>query len=127
MIASRSKSYFGLGMFAPPFGPADFVRSPSGVQDDPLIGWTEWLGKTGQRGLDQPRFKRHPCGLAVGIELSGHPQRFERGCNAPGIHDRPDNNVGLGLACARTLSGCQSARKFGSDAILVKLHLFRAD
>ena len=96
-------------MFAPPFGPPDFVWSPSGLHDDPLIGGTEWLSKTGERGLNKPRFEGHPCSLAVGIELSGHSQRFERRCDAPGIYDGSDNDVDLELAYARTLLGCESA------------------
>jgi hypothetical protein len=46
-------------VFAPPIGPPDPVRCTSGLHDDPLIGGTERLGKTGQRGLDEPRFDGH--------------------------------------------------------------------
>ena len=54
-----------------------------GVQDGPLIGGAEWLGKTGQRGLDEPRLGGHPFGLAVRIENFGHSQLLERRCEAP--------------------------------------------
>ena len=57
----------------------------------PLIGGTERLGKTGQRGLDEPRFKGDPCGLAIGVELLDHPQRFERRCDAPGRNKYQDD------------------------------------
>jgi hypothetical protein len=48
------QSYFGLRIFAPPFGPPDHARCTSGLHDDPLIGGTEWLGEKGQCGLDEP-------------------------------------------------------------------------
>jgi hypothetical protein len=54
--------------------------------ENPLIGWTEWLSETGQRGLNQPWFEGHPGSLAVRVELPGHPQRFERGCDTSGRH-----------------------------------------
>jgi hypothetical protein len=63
-------------MFAPPFGPSDLVGHTRGVYDDPLVGGTEGLGKTGQSGLDEPRFEDDPCGLAVTIEFLRHPQRL---------------------------------------------------
>ena len=59
-------------MFAPPFGPSDFMGSASGFHDDPLIGRAEYPTETGQGGLDKPRFEHDPCSLAVGIEFLGH-------------------------------------------------------
>jgi hypothetical protein len=75
------------------------VRSPSGLHDNPLIGGTKWLGKTGQRGLDEPRFEDHSCSLAIGIEFPGHSQRFERGCDAPGRHTCQDDLADPRLCC----------------------------
>jgi hypothetical protein len=92
-------------MFAPPFGPPDFMGSASGLHDDPLIGGTEGLGKTGQRGLDEPRFEGHPCSLAVVIEFPGHPQRFKRRCDAPGRHKCADADAGKALVRAGAVLG----------------------
>ena len=61
--------------FAPSFGPPDLVRGAGGFHNDPLIGGTERSLEAGQRGFDEPRFDNDPYGLAVGIELPGHPQR----------------------------------------------------
>jgi hypothetical protein len=87
-------------MFAPPFGPLDFARCTSGLHDDPLIGGTEWLGETGQCGLDEPRFEGDPCGLAVGIKFLGHSQRLQCRCDAPGYHNCADDDAGKALVCA---------------------------
>jgi hypothetical protein len=76
-----------LGVLAPPLRPPDLVRCTSGLHDDPLFGRTEWLGELGQRGLDQPRFEDHPCGLAVGIKFIGHSQRYQCICDAPGVNN----------------------------------------
>src|SRR5882757_6496221 len=64
----RRESYFELRIFAPPFGPPDLARCTSGLDNNPLFGGTEGLGETGQCRLDEPRFKRHPRGLAVRIK-----------------------------------------------------------
>ena len=72
-------------MLAPPFGPFDLVRRASGLHNDPLIGGTECLRKTSQRGLDEPGFADDPYGLAVGIEFPGHSQRLHRWCDAAGL------------------------------------------
>src|SRR5258708_1740986 len=48
------RPHFGLRIFAPPFGPPDLMVGTSSLHDDPLIGGTEWLGETGQCGLDEP-------------------------------------------------------------------------
>jgi hypothetical protein len=47
---------------------------PNGLHDD----FADRLGKSGQRGLDQPRFERHSCGRAAEIEFPGYSQRFKR-------------------------------------------------
>jgi ABC transporter, phosphonate, periplasmic substrate-binding protein len=64
-----------LGVFAPPLRPLDLVGRMGGLHDRTLLGGTEFPIKVGQRGLDKPRFEDHPCGLAVGVKLLGHPQR----------------------------------------------------
>src|SRR5262245_10519990 len=92
-------------MFGPPFGPPDFVRSASGLHDDPLISWTECVRKTSQRGLDKPRFEGHPRGLAVRIELLGHSQRLKRRCDASGAHNFPGNDADLWRSSALALPG----------------------
>ena len=71
-------------MFAPPFGPPDFVRSASGLHDDPLFGETGLPVKASQGGFYEPRLEGDPSGLTVGIEFFGHSQRLDRGCDAPG-------------------------------------------
>ena len=73
-------------MFTPLLGPPDFVGRAGSLHDDPLIGGAECLGETGQGGLDQPRFERHSCGLAIGIEFLGHSQGFERRIHAAELH-----------------------------------------
>ena len=45
-------------MFAPPFGPSDFMGSASSLDDNALIGGTEGMRETGQRGFDEPGFDR---------------------------------------------------------------------
>jgi len=62
-------------MFAPPFGPSDFMGSASSLDDNALIGGTEGMRETGQRGFDEPGFEDDPRGLAVGIKFPGHSQR----------------------------------------------------
>jgi hypothetical protein len=42
------------GVFAPPLRPFNLVRCTNGLHDGPLIGRTEFLGETGQRGFDEP-------------------------------------------------------------------------
>jgi hypothetical protein len=46
-----------------------YTQGTSSVHDGPLIGGTEYATEADQRGFNQPRFKRHPCGLAVGVEF----------------------------------------------------------
>jgi len=46
-LLEGSENYFGLRIFAPPFGPPDFMGSASGLKDDPLVGGTEWPEETG--------------------------------------------------------------------------------
>ena len=99
------ESCFGLRTFTPPFGPPDLVRSPSGLHDNPLIGGTKWLGKTGQRGLDEPRFEDHSCSLAIGIEFPGHSQRLQCRCDAPGRHTHQHDGADPRLACALPFPG----------------------
>jgi hypothetical protein len=72
----------------------------SGRHDGPLIGRTEYLTEAGQRGLDEPRFEAHPCGLAVGIKFLGHSQRAECRCDAPGYHNCADDDAGKAPVCA---------------------------
>jgi hypothetical protein len=36
------KAYFGLRIFAPPFGPPDFMGSAGGLNDNALISGTEF-------------------------------------------------------------------------------------
>src|ERR1700733_6325961 len=86
-----NENCFGLWIFAPPFGPSDFMGSASGLYDDALIGRTEWLGKAAQRGFDEPRFEGDPCRLAVGIEFPRHSQGFKRRCDASGCHKHMDD------------------------------------
>jgi hypothetical protein len=76
---------FWIRVFAPPLRPPDLVGGTSGRHDGPLIGRTEYLTEAGQRGLDEPRFEAHPCGLAVGIKFLGHSQRLECRCDATTI------------------------------------------
>ncbi|MEA2796194.1 MAG: hypothetical protein QOI87_3574, partial [Bradyrhizobium sp.] len=83
----------------PRFGPHDFMGSASGLYDNALIGGTERLTEAGQRGLDEPRFEAHPCGLAVAIEFPGHSQRFQSRCDAPGCHSRPDHDAWQAPLC----------------------------
>ena len=81
-------------VFAPPLRPPDPVRCTSGLHDGPLIGGTESPIEAGQRGLDEPRFEGHPCGLAVGIKFPGHSQRHQCRCDAPGCHNYADDDAG---------------------------------
>ena len=73
-------------MCAPPFGPPNLVRRAGRLHDDPLIGGTECLGETGQRGLDEPGFEDDPYGVAVAIEFPGHSQRHHRWCDTAGLY-----------------------------------------
>src|SRR5690242_19381959 len=70
------------------------MRRTSGLHDCPLIVWTEGLRKSGQCSLDEPRFKGHPCGLAVRIEFLGHSQRLQGACDASGRHNYQDDAQG---------------------------------
>jgi hypothetical protein len=44
-LLEGSENYFGLRIFAPPFGPPDFMGSASGIYDNALIDGTERLGE----------------------------------------------------------------------------------
>jgi hypothetical protein len=79
------------------------MGSTSGLHDDPLIGGTECVEEAGQRGLDQPRFKGHPCGLAVGIKFLGHSQRLQYRGHAPSSYQ--DDGGDFGFAHALALRG----------------------
>ena len=68
-----------------------------------LIGGTERKVEAGQRRLDKPRLEGHPCSLAVGIELLGHSQRFERRCDAPGRYDYAYDDADSRLVAALPL------------------------
>lgn len=70
-------------MFAPPFGPSDLARRASGVQDDPLIGGTEYPIEASQCGLDEP----HDAG-----KEATHRMRPPAGQ----LHDRRDSCAVLG-------------------------------
>ena len=87
-------------VFAPPIGPPDPVRCTSGLHDLPLISGIESSIEAGQRGLDEPRFEGHPCGLAIGIKFLGHSQRRQGRCDAPGCHTCADDDAGKALVCA---------------------------
>jgi hypothetical protein len=91
---------FRSGVFAPPLRPPDLVRSTRGLHDGPLIGGTESPTEACQRGLDEPRFEGHPCGLAVGIEFLGDSQRLNRRCGASGVQNCPDDDDGRGMVRA---------------------------
>jgi hypothetical protein len=101
----KGAKLFGLRIFAPPFGPPDFMGGTSGLHDDPLICGTEWLGEAAQRGLDEPRLYGDPRSLVVRIELPGHSQRPEGRCDAPGRHHYMHDSADLRLACTLALSG----------------------
>jgi hypothetical protein len=90
-VSDDGKPHFGLRLFAPPFRPSDLMRGTSGLHDCPLVGCSEGLGKSGQCGLDEPRFKGHPCGLTVRIEFLGHSQRLQGGCDASGVYNAQDD------------------------------------
>jgi hypothetical protein len=92
-------------MFAPPFGPPDFMGSASGINDSALFRGTECPAEAGQCGLDKPRFERDPCGLAVRIEFRGHAQRLKRRCDAPGGHTHHHDGADPRLAYALPFSG----------------------
>jgi len=81
------------------------VRCTSSLHDDPLISGTESPIEAGQRGLDEPRFESHPCGLAVGIEFPSHSQRHQCICDAPWCHNHADDAADKAVVCAESLLG----------------------
>ena len=92
-------------MFAPPFGPADFMGSASGINDSALFRGTECPTKPCQRGFDEPRFEGDSRSLATGIEFRGHSQRLQCGCDAPGRHTHHYDGGNMRLACALPFPG----------------------
>jgi hypothetical protein len=109
-----------LRIFSPPFGPPDFVGGAGGLHDGPLIGRAERMRKTGQRGLDEPRFEGDSCSLTVAIEFPGHSQRLQRVCDTAGRYKRYGS--ALGLVSAMPLPGfldhCQG--RTGCSAVAFK-------
>jgi hypothetical protein len=77
----------------------------SGLYDNALISGTEWLGETGQCGLDEPRFEDHPCSLAIGIEFPRHSQLLDRRCDASGRHTHQHDGADPRLDCTVALPG----------------------
>ena len=59
-------------MFAPPFGPPDFVRRAGSLHDDPLIGGTECMRETGDNAASTSQgFEDDPMRLAELLRSGG--------------------------------------------------------
>jgi hypothetical protein len=97
------------------------VGGTSGLHDGPLIGGAQCTTEA-ERRLDEPWFEGDPCGLAVGIEFPRHSQWLKCRCDAPGRHNRPDDDADSGLARALTLPSFldHSQGRAGCGAITFK-------
>jgi hypothetical protein len=105
------------------------MGSASGLYGNALIGGTEWLGETRQRGFDEPRFEGDPCSLAIGIEFPRHSQRLTvkpqlawSEARSLAVDDGMSFSPWHGLAAHLPLGGIMRVRK----AIYEEARKFRA-